>query len=102
MVYEKKRIRRLIDFKDTIKDKQVQADMEWLITNYNDRFVELKENEKNNKEKNKLIKKYYDLEEERVEFLHKIKILTNRCLKYRKMCRILLKKCKTVEKKLDI
>lgn len=67
MVYETNKIRKIIEYKDTIEDDQERENIEWLISKYNDYYADSKEMESNKREHSKLLKKFYTAEEEKVQ-----------------------------------
>ena len=42
MIYEKDKIRRLIEYKDKITNAQIKNDLEWIVECYNEYFVNSK------------------------------------------------------------
>lgn len=42
MVYEKDKIRRLIEYKDKVTNTQIKNDLEWIVASYNEYFVSSK------------------------------------------------------------
>ena len=45
MIYEKNKIRRLIDYKDKITDNDIKNDLEWILEQYNSNYMEIKDYE---------------------------------------------------------
>ena len=68
MIYDKDKINRIIDFKDNLLDCSIQKDIEWLISCYNDYYVNSKEYEEKISNYNKLLNKYYAVEDEKASF----------------------------------
>lgn len=67
MIYEKIRIKRIIQHKDTLEEtSQIRTDIEWLIEKYNDYFVQSKDYERQRVDYSKLQNKFYDAEDEKV------------------------------------
>lgn len=65
MVYEKYKIRRLIEYKDKIINEQVKNDLEWILGAYNKNFIDKRDYEEDKIVAKKLKIKYYDLEDEK-------------------------------------
>lgn len=76
MEYEKAKINRLIEYKDTIVDDDIKNDLEWILEQYNDYYINDKEYKIRESEYNEMLKKYYDIEDDKKflkERLQKIK-----------------------------
>ena len=76
MEYEKAKINRLIEYKDTIIDDDIKNDLEWILEQYNDYYINNKEYKIRESEYNEMLKKYYDIEDDKKflkERLQKIK-----------------------------
>ena len=76
MEYEKAKINRLIEYKDTIVDDDIKNDLEWILEQYNDYYINNKEYKIRESEYNEMLKKYYDIEDDKKflkERLQKIK-----------------------------
>lgn len=76
MEYEKAKINRLIEYKDTIIDDDIKKDLEWILEQYNDYYINNKEYKIRESEYNEMLKKYYDIEDDKKflkERLQKIK-----------------------------
>jgi hypothetical protein len=65
MVYEKDKIRRLIEYKDEIINEQFKNDLEWILGAYNKCFVDKRDYEEDRITVRQFKKKYYDLEDEK-------------------------------------
>ena len=65
MIYEKDKIRRLIEYKDKIIGEQEKNDLEWILGAYNEYYANSNEIETKQKEYGIIIKKYYDAEDEK-------------------------------------
>ena len=88
MVYEKDKIRRLIEYKDKITNTQIKNDLEWIVERYNEYFINSKDYDYQRKEYKKILKKYYDSEDEKtnikdelVLMKRKYKVLKESCKK---------------------
>lgn len=73
MVYNKEKILKIINFKDTIKDNETRTALEWLIKQYNNYFVDSKEIDQKRNENKNILLKYYDAEDEKKELRSKLK-----------------------------
>ena len=65
MIYEKDKIRRLIEYKDKITNAQIKNDLEWLVASYNEYFVNSKDYEIQSKQYRNVLNKYYAVEDEK-------------------------------------
>ncbi len=65
MIYEKDKIRRLIEYKDKITQPQIKNDLEWIVESYNKYFVNSKDYEYQQKEYKTILNKYYVSEDEK-------------------------------------
>ena len=65
MIYEKDKIKRLIEYKDKIIGEQEKNDLEWILGTYNEYYANSNEIEIKQKEYGIIIKKYYDAEDEK-------------------------------------
>lgn len=88
MIYEKDKIRRLIEYKDKITNAQIKNDLEWIVECYNEYFVNSKDYEYQKKEYKTILNKYYvadddkaNLKEELDLFKRKYKVLKQSCEK---------------------
>ncbi len=88
MVYEKDKIRRLIEYKDKITQPQIKNDLEWIVARYNEYFVNSKDYEYQKKEYKTILNKYYisedkkaSLKEELTLIKRKYKVLKQSCEK---------------------
>lgn len=85
MIYEKDKIRRLIDYKDKITDNDIKNDLEWILEQYNSNYMEIKDYESKEKLYSRIMKEYYNFEDEKMELQDTITRLKN---KYRTLRRI--------------
>lgn len=85
MVYEKDKIRRLIEYKDKITQSQIKNDLEWILEQYNSNYMEIKDYESKEQLYNRIMKEYYNFEDEKIELKDTITRLKN---KYRTLRRI--------------
>ena len=88
MIYEKDKIRRLIEYKDKITNTQIKNDLEWIVECYNEYFVNSKDYEYQKKEYKTILNKYYvadddkaSLKEELDLIKRKYKVLKQSCEK---------------------
>lgn len=65
MIYEKDKIKRLIEYKDNLIDPVMSNDIEWLIGCYNEYFINAKEYEEQRRNYKNIENKYYNAEEEK-------------------------------------
>jgi len=92
MIYEKDKIRRLIEYKDKITQSQIKNDLEWIVTRYNEYFVNSKDYEYQSKEYKTVLNKYYVSEDEKANLKEeldlvkrKYKILKQSCENFKSM-----------------
>ena len=85
MVYEKDKIRRLIEYKDKITQSQIKNDLEWILEQYNSNYMEIKDYESKEQLYSRIMKEYYNFEDEKIELKDTITRLKN---KYRTLRRI--------------
>ena len=85
MIYEKDKIRRLIDYKDKITDNDIKNDLEWILEQYNSNYMEIKDYKSKEQLYNRIMKEYYNFEDEKIELKDTITRLKN---KYRTLRRI--------------
>ena len=78
MVYEKDKIRCLIEYKDKIISEKEKKDLEWLLEQYNNYYINSKEYEKEKKNYVLLVKKYYDLEDEKTKIIEKLNLIKSK------------------------
>lgn len=85
MVYEKDKIRSLIEYKDKITQSQIKNDLEWILEQYNSNYMEIKDYESKEQLYSRIMKEYYNFEDEKIELKDTITRLKN---KYRTLRRI--------------
>ena len=85
MIYEKDKIRRLIEYKDKITQSQIKNDLEWILEQYNSNYMEIKDYESKEQLYSRIMKEYYNFEDKKMELQDTITILKN---KYRTLRRI--------------
>lgn len=92
MVYEKDKIRRLIEYKDKITQSQIKNDLEWIVARYNEYFVNSKDYEYQSKEYKVVLNKYYVAEDEKASlkeeldlFKRKYRVLKQSCENFKSM-----------------
>ena len=92
MVYEKDKIRRLIEYKDKITNTQIKNDLEWIVASYNEYFVNRKDYEIQSKQSKTGLNKYYVVEDEKANLKEeldlikrKYKVLKQSCENFKSM-----------------
>ena len=100
MIYEKDKIRRLIDYKDKITDNDIKNDLEWILEQYNSNYMEIKDYESKGQLYNRIMKDYYNFEDEKMELKDTITRLKNKYRTLRRLYRELEVKYKESCKKL--
>ena len=65
MIYEKDKIRRLIDYKDKITDNDIKNDLEGILEQYNSNYMEIKDYESKEQLCIRIMKEYYNFEEKK-------------------------------------
>lgn len=92
MIYEKDKIRRLIEHKDKITNTQIKNDLEWIVASYNEYFVNSKDYENEKKQYKTILNKYYVSEDEKANlkeeldlFKRKYKVLKQSCENFKSM-----------------
>ena len=85
MIYEKDKIRRLIEYKDKITQSQIKNDLEWILEQYNSNYMKIKDYESKEQLYSRIMKEYYNFEDEKIELKDTITRLKN---KYRTLRRI--------------
>ena len=78
MIYEKDKIRRLLEYKDKIIQDEIKNDLEWIVERYNEYFVNSKEYEQERKTYKSILNKYYNAEDEKAILKEQITILRNK------------------------
>lgn len=92
MIYDKERVKRIIEHKDNVLDKQIKEDIEWIIGCYNDYYANSREYEQQRKNYKKVMNKYYNAEDEKASlkeeldlFKRKYKVLKQSCENFKSM-----------------
>lgn len=85
MVYEKDKINRLVEYKDKINNEQFKNDLEWILGQYNSNYTIINDYKSKEQLYNRIMKEYYNFEDEKMEFKNTITRLKN---KYRTLRRI--------------
>lgn len=75
MIYEKDKIRRLIEYKDKIIQPQIKNDLEWIVECYNEYFVNSKDYEYQSKEYKTILNKYYVAEDDKASLKEEIRLI---------------------------
>ena len=100
MVYEKDKIRRLIECKNEIINEQLKNDLEWILGQYNSNYMEIKDYESKEQLYSRIMKEYYNFEDEKIELKDTITRLKNKYSTLRRIYRELEVKYKESCKKL--
>lgn len=91
MIYEKDKIRRLIEYKDKITDNDIKNDLEWILEQYNSNYMEIKDYESKEQLCSRIMKEYYNFEDEKMELKDTITRLKNKYreleVKYKESCK---------------
>ena len=75
MVYEKDKIRRLIEYKDKITNTQIKNDLEWIVECYNEYFVNSKDYEIQSKQYKTVLNKYYAVEDDKASLKEELDLI---------------------------
>ena len=75
MIYEKDKIRRLIEYKDKINNTQIKNDLEWIVECYNEYFVNSNEYEIQSKQYKTVLNKYYVAEDDKASLKEEIRLI---------------------------
>jgi len=78
MVYEKDKIRRLIEYKEEITNTQIKNDIEWIVECYNEYYVNSNDYEYQSKQYKKILNKYYNVEDENANLKEQLKLLKHK------------------------
>ena len=100
MIYEKDKIKRLIEYKDKIIGEQEKNDLEWILGQYNSNYITINDYESKEQLYNRIMKEYYNFEDEKMELQNTITRLKNKCKTLRRIYRELEVKYKESCKKL--
>lgn len=86
MVYEKDKIRRLIEYKDKITQPQIKNDLEWIVARYNEYFVNSKDYEYQHKEYKIILNKYYVSEDEKASLKEELCLIRRKYKVLKQSC----------------
>lgn len=86
MVYEKDKIRRLIEYKDKITQSQIKNDLEWIVARYNEYFVNSKDYEYQKKEYKTILNKYYVAEDEKATLKEELDLIKRKYKVLKQSC----------------
>ena len=86
MVYEKDKIRRLIEYKDKITQSQIKNDLEWIVARYNEYFVNSKDYEYQSKEYKTILNKYYVAEDEKANLKEELDLIKQKYKVLKQSC----------------
>lgn len=87
MEYEKAKINRLIDYKDKVIDNNIKNDLEWILEQYNSNYITINDYKFKEQLYNKIMKEYYNFEDEKMELQDIIVKLKNKCRTLRRIYR---------------
>lgn len=85
MEYEKAKINRLIEYKDKVIDNNIKNDLEWILEQYNSSYIIINDYKLKEQLYNRIMKEYYNFEDEKMELQDTITRLKN---KYKTLRRI--------------
>ena len=86
MVYEKDKIRRLIEYKDKITQSQIKNDLEWIVASYNEYFVNSKDYEIQSKQYKTILNKYYVVEDEKASLKEELCLIKRKYKVLKQSC----------------
>ena len=78
MIYQKNKIKRLLEYKDKINNQEIKNDIEWLINNYNENYTELQEYERKKKEYREMYSRYFEVVDKNFDLKNKIRRLNQK------------------------
>lgn len=87
MEYEKAKINRLINYKDKVVDNNIKNDLEWILEQYNSNYIIINDYKSKEQLYNKIMKEYYNFEDEKMELQDTIIRLKNKCRMLRRIYR---------------
>ena len=87
MEYEKAKINRLIDYKDKVVDNNIKNDLEWILEQYNSDYIIINDYKSKEQLYNRIIKEYYNFEDEKTELKDMITKLKYKCKTLRRIYR---------------
>ena len=87
MVYEKDKIRRLTEYKNEIINEQLKNDLEWILGQYNSNYVQIEDYKSKEQLYNRIMKEYYNFEDEKTELKDMITKLKYKCKTLRRIYR---------------
>ena len=86
MVYEKDKIRRLIEYKDKITQLPIKNDLEWIVASYNEYFVNSKDYEYQQKEYKTILNKYYVAEDDKASLKEELDLIKRKYKVLKQSC----------------
>ena len=86
MIYEKDKIRRLIEYKDKITQLPIKNDLEWIVASYNEYFVNSKDYEYQQKEYKTILNKYYVAEDEKASLKEELDLIKRKYKVLKQSC----------------
>ena len=78
MIYDKEKIKNIIEYKDSIESKEIKDNLQWFIGKYNKLFIKYKEMREKEYKYNLMIRDYYNLEDEKDKIKEKYNMEKNR------------------------
>lgn len=101
MEYEKAKINRLINYKDKIIEEDIKNDLEWILGQYNEYYINDKDFNYREKNYNKIVKKYYNSEDEKDRIKEELNLYKRRYKVLKKRFNTLLEEHKICCKKIE-
>ena len=86
MIYEKDKIRRLIEYKDKITNTQIKNDLEWIVECYNEYFVNSKDYEYQKKQYKTVLNKYYAVEDDKASLKEELDLIKRKYKVLKQSC----------------
>lgn len=86
MIYEKDKIKRLIEYKDKITNTQIKNDLEWIVECYNEYFVNSNEYEIQSKQYKTVLNKYYVAEDDKASLKEEIRLIKRKYKELKDSC----------------
>lgn len=86
MIYEKDKIKRLIEYKDKIIQPQIKNDLEWIVECYNEYFVNSNEYEMQSKQYKAVLNKYYNAEDEKETVKEELRLIKRKYKTLKQSC----------------
>ena len=78
MIYDKNKIKKIVEFKDTIENIRYKKYIEWLLSFYNEYYIHSREFDEQRKKYKDITIKYYDAEEDKYNLMEKYNTLNRK------------------------